>query len=135
MLYILQWNARSLVANGQKLKRFADAFEDKPDLMGVQETWLKPCLDFVIAGYENVRIDRANRTGGGCTIFVKKGLQFKGIEINTEIECVAVKVWSTHGRISVINIYNPGLQLKTKQLENLKNTTEKPVIWVGDFTG
>lgn len=60
-------------------------------------------------------------------------MQFKRIEINTEIECVAVKVWSTHGRIGVINIYNSGLQLKTEQLENLMKTIEKPVIWVWDF--
>lgn len=72
MFYILQWNARSLVANGQELKQFVEMFEDKPDLICVQETWLKPCLDFVIAGYENVRIDGVNRAGGGCATFLNR---------------------------------------------------------------
>lgn len=50
MFYILQWNARSLIANGQEFKSFLDVFKDKPELLCVQETWLKPCLDFVVPG-------------------------------------------------------------------------------------
>ena len=29
MFHILQWNARSLVANGQEFKTFVDAFKEK----------------------------------------------------------------------------------------------------------
>ena len=53
MFYILQWNARSLIANGQEFKRFVDVFKDKPEMLCVQKTWLKPCLDFVVPGYES----------------------------------------------------------------------------------
>ncbi len=52
MFYILYWNARSLVANGQELKRYLEDFEHKPELLCIQETWLKSCLDFVILGYD-----------------------------------------------------------------------------------
>ncbi len=48
MFYILQWNAWSLIANGQELKRFVDAFEAKPALICIQETWLRPALNFEI---------------------------------------------------------------------------------------
>lgn len=65
MFYILQWNARGLVANGQEFKRFIDAFVEKPDVICVQESWLKPCLDFVIPGCESFRADQVNRVGGG----------------------------------------------------------------------
>ena len=44
----------------------------------VQETWLKPCLDFVIPGYECLRADRENRVGGGCATFL--GLQVTGLQ-------------------------------------------------------
>ena len=49
--------------------------EDKPDLICIQETWLKPCLDFVITGYVGVRKDRADSTGGGCAVLIKTGVQ------------------------------------------------------------
>lgn len=42
MFLILQWNAQSLIANGQELKRFVAAFKERLVLIGVQETWLKP---------------------------------------------------------------------------------------------
>ena len=32
MFYVLQWNARSLVANDQALKRSVDAFVEKPEI-------------------------------------------------------------------------------------------------------
>ncbi len=54
----LQWNARSLLANGQEFKKFIDELPIKPDVICVQETWLKPNLDFRIVGYSSVRSDR-----------------------------------------------------------------------------
>lgn len=72
MFYVLQWNARSLVANGQEFKRFVDAFKERPDVLCVQETWLRPNLHFVIPGYEILRADRDNRGGGWMCHFYKK---------------------------------------------------------------
>lgn len=54
-LNILQWNARSLVANGQEFKHFISNLQDKPHVICVQETWLKPEWDFNIIGYKDVR--------------------------------------------------------------------------------
>lgn len=47
MITILQWNARSLIVNGQEFKHFVEGLTIKPDVICVQETWLKQCLDFV----------------------------------------------------------------------------------------
>ena len=78
MFCILQWNARSLIANGQELKKFIRDSDMKPHIVCVQETWLKPCLDFVIPGYVSLRKDRSDNTqGGGCATFVKCGIQYK----------------------------------------------------------
>ena len=33
MFYIMQWNARSLVANGQEFKRMLDGLEEKPEII------------------------------------------------------------------------------------------------------
>ena len=111
LFYILQWNARSLIANGQELKKVVDIGEDKPDLICIQETWLKPCLDFVIPGYDSVREDLKEGTGGGCATFVKAGVQYQRVALSTTLECVAVRVWGEHGRMNVINFYNPCKQI------------------------
>jgi len=63
VMLILQWNARSLIANGQDFKQFIRNRREKPDVICIQESWLKPNLDFIIYGYVSVRQDREN--GGG----------------------------------------------------------------------
>ena len=60
VLHILQWNAHSLIANGQEFKRYLHKLEVIPDVVCVQETWLKPELDFVIPGFSSIRQDRRN---------------------------------------------------------------------------
>lgn len=91
---------RSLIANGQELKRFVKKFKEVPDLICIQETWLKPCLDFVIPGYECLRLDRSDRSGGGCATFVKNGLQYRKVDVYSCSECLAVEVWSSHNFIT-----------------------------------
>ena len=66
---VLQWNARSLIANGQEFKGFIQDLSYKPDVICVQESWLKRSLDFVIKGYSSIRRDRVEGNGGGCVTF------------------------------------------------------------------
>lgn len=46
---ILQWNAWSLCSNGQEFKRYIEERSEKPNVICVQETWLRPHLDFILA--------------------------------------------------------------------------------------
>lgn len=41
-ILILQWNARSLLSNGQDFKQFIYNQTEKPGIICIQETWLKP---------------------------------------------------------------------------------------------
>lgn len=59
---------RSLISNGQKLKGFIKDFKKKPEIICVQETWLKPGLEFVMKGYDSIRRDSREGRGGGCLI-------------------------------------------------------------------
>ena len=89
VLLILQWNARSLIANGQELKKYIYSLETVPDVICVQETWLRPHLDFIIPGFSSVRHDRANnQNGGGCATFIKDGLAYKEIASSNGIGIV-----------------------------------------------
>ncbi len=68
VLLIFQWNARSLIANGQEFKKLISDLENKSDIICVQETWLKPQLNFVLQGYVVIRKDRKQGNGGGVAL-------------------------------------------------------------------
>jgi len=56
MVKLLQWNARSIKANGQEFKHFIKEMDVKPDVVCVQETWLKPTLEsWIISNKERQR--------------------------------------------------------------------------------
>lgn len=93
MLVILEWNARSLVANGLEVKGYLNQMEEKPDVICVQESWLKPKFDFVIKGYVTVRRDREEGNGGGCVTFIKSGIQYRMVEKGRKMEYVVVEVY------------------------------------------
>jgi len=112
---ILQWNARSLIANGQEFKKSVDELKEKPvdelkekpNIICVQETWLKPELDFIIKGYSAVRRDRENGRGGGLATFIQNGLSYEVIKINDKNESITIRIWTSKGSTDVINYYNP----------------------------
>ncbi len=76
MLIVLQWNARSLCANGQEFKVYISQMKEKPDVICIQESWLNSRLDFVLKGYVSVRRDRDDGKGGGCVTFIKEGMPY-----------------------------------------------------------
>ena len=135
MFYLLQWNARSLIANGQEFKRYVDIFkgEYKPAVLCIQETWLKPCLDFVVPGYECIRQDRSGKAGGGCATFIRSDVKYQRVQINSSLECVVVKVWENNKWVNIVNFYNPCLPVSIIDLEEIMEQIGVPVIWLGDF--
>ena len=72
----------------------------------IQETWLKPALDFVISGYNSIRRDRAEGNGGGCIIFVKQGMQYRVLEKGKHCEMIVIEVWTKDGVVKIVNFYN-----------------------------
>lgn len=93
MVILLQWNARSLLANGQEFKHFVNTLAEKPDIICVQETWLKPNLDFIIYGYLGIRKDRVLGKGGWCATFIKQGIPYRQLGLGDEEEYVVVEIW------------------------------------------
>jgi len=129
---IVQWNARSLIANGQEFKRFVYQLAGLTDILCIQETWLRPQLNFSIPGYNLVRKDRVGTNGGGCGTFVKEGVAFREI-IDAPGECVIVEVWTRGGGIKVVNFYNPCNQLLLEDLNKIRSKAGDNFIWCGDF--
>ncbi|KAG5832008.1 hypothetical protein ANANG_G00286560 [Anguilla anguilla] len=132
-MLILQWNARSLIANGQDFKKFIYSQKEKPDLLCIQESWLKPSLDFRINGYVAIRQDRKDGAGGGCVTFVKEGIPYRNIDIGNELECVVIEVWAERKNLVVINFYNPCRKLELSRLEDIEGLNRGSIVWCGDF--
>ena len=78
-MLILQWNAICLLANGEECIGFINEMENKPDVICIEETWLKSSIDFVIQGYVSVCRDRGDNKGGGCATFIKQGIPYREI--------------------------------------------------------
>ncbi len=92
VLLIFQWNARSLIANGQEFKKFISDLENKPDIICIQETWLKPQLNFVLQGYVVIQKDRKQGNGGGVATFIKQGVGYRNVEESVDKEVVVMEV-------------------------------------------
>ncbi len=88
--------------------------------MCIQQTWLKPNLDFVVHGYSGLRKDRIDGGGGGCATFIKLGLPYRLIEMGVDQEYIVVEVWERGEGISVINYYNPCKRLLIDNLVSVQ---------------
>ena len=133
IMIILQWNARSLIANGQEFRQFIYSQQEKPDILCLQESWLKPNLDLIIKGYVSVRRDREEGTGGGCVTFVKEGIPYRVIDIGVEMESIIIEVWVGKRKLGIINFYNPCRKLDIKKLEEMEGKSNGNTVWCGDF--
>lgn len=133
VLVILQWNARSLISNGQELKKFVSELSDKPHVICIQETWLKPQWDFVMYGYTAKRNDRETGKGGGVATFVSDGLSYNLVKIGKEQESIAIKVWTHKCSIMIVDYYNPRNRLSTDILNDATGPIQGRLVWCGDF--
>lgn len=100
------------------LKSILMILQEKPKVICLKETWLKPHLDFKIQGYEGVRKDRKIGTGGGVVTFIEQNLRYRVISSN-EIEAVIVEIWTDKGSIKVINLYNVCKKIQKEKCEEL----------------
>jgi len=134
-MLILQWNRRSLLANEQDFKQFVGRRVEKTEIVCIQETWLKPQLDFVLYDYVAIRYDIREGGGGGCATFIKQGIPYKILGVGNEQEYVAVKVWAGKRELVIFNYYNPCKRLEKNKLEELEGQNFNNIIWCGDFNG
>lgn len=133
MVILLQWNARSLLANSQEFKHFIKEMVVKPDVVCIQETWLKPTLDFVVYGYTMIRKDRNLGGGGGCAMLIKQGIPYRVLEKGDDQEYIVVEVWERGEEVVIINYYNPCKRLDLDSLLRIQGQNRHKVVWCADF--
>ena len=135
-MLVLQWNARSLRANGQEFKGFLQGLVVAPEVICVVETWWRVGdFELQIEGYDCVRRDREGTTGGGCATYVRRsGVSYRVLEVGVALEVVVVEVWIGGVSVCVVNFYHPGRKrLVLEELVAIKGVESRRVLWCGDF--
>ena len=128
---ILQWNARSLKANGDEFKSFLDSIDYQPDVICVQETFFKEDTLYSFPNY--TLIQKCGDGGhGGVAFLINKKISYSSFEKLDDIEGISVKIQTSLGLVEVVNLYlSPNAVFSEQILENILNK-EKCII-CGDF--
>ena len=95
---VLGLNIRSLGFHHDQLKILFETFERKPEKLIITETWLTendPIDRFELDDYQPVESkprECFKRRSGGVAFYVKEGIRYRSIELQTRIECSIVQV-------------------------------------------
>ena len=132
---IVQWNCEG--AQPKKVELETIVFKRKPICFCVGETKLKYEADFKLSGYQtfltNLLVPPDGNAHGGVAVFVKNGVSAIRIDLNTNLQAVAVSV-KFHKRIAICSLYLPPGQVITKQeMEGLIGQLPRPFLLLGDF--
>ena len=103
---ILHWNARGIRAHSEELKKYITD-NASPDVICLQETFLKPTHAFSFNGYSIERKDRIDSDKGGLAIMIKHGISYEILLGSDKIECQIIKINSKQQEITICNVYNP----------------------------
>lgn len=132
---ILQWNCRGVKANFNELLILTTLLS--PKILCLQETFLKESDDIQVKNYSSYHYKQTNcqKASGGTSILIHSNVPHSKIDINTNLQAVAVKV-TLSKVISICSIYvPPNSKLKQDDLETLILQIPQPFILVGDFNG
>ncbi|GFY03436.1 RNA-directed DNA polymerase from mobile element jockey [Trichonephila clavipes] len=82
--------------------------DEDPDVVALQETFLRPSDDLNLANYSTHRCDRLTHRGGGTAILVKNSIPHHSIKINTStVESTTIVIESQPNNITICSLYNP----------------------------
>lgn len=104
----------------------------KPDLICLQETFLKPNKQLKFPGFTTLRKDR-KELRGGILILIKENIKFHEINTNSENEYQSIQILLENSEtITIKNVYCSPTEDILKYQEIFENISNKTII-VGDF--
>ena len=141
MATILQWNIRGLRCNRRDFDILVH--EHQPDVVCLQETKLEhspPLSHYKCANYDcffkSLRRNLDQLPCGGVSIYIKKGLYHKLVQIDSHLQAIAVQVTLGGAPITVLSVYIPGnSHLTTRDLSHLLRNIKGQTLIMGDFNG
>lgn len=130
---ILQWNCNGLYAHIAELKLLLNELD--PFLFCIQETRFKHDHIPQLKGFNCVFHNHynENNASGGVMICVKSGFRYIEIDLNSNLQAVAIEVYYPQ-RFTICNIYLPPNQIINQiDIEHIINILPKPFILLGDM--
>src|SRR6202142_420907 len=106
-LKIISWNAHSIQAHPRELKHYLSKTRKLPDIICVQETWLKADSKFEIPGYSREMKCRKDVRGGGVATFTLKEIKYIIDNMPTEVEGLDIKIKTNGQELTIVNFYLP----------------------------
>ena len=85
-LIILHLNIQSIISESKKIQLQHLIETTNPDLISLNETFLKPKNAFKIPNFKIFRSDRLGRKGGGAAICVRDSLKGSVIDISNHLK-------------------------------------------------
>ena len=138
---ILQWNIRGLWSNIRDFDILVG--ELQPEVTCLQEIKLEHSP--LPKTYQCANYDCYNRVlkrrpeqlpCGGVSIYVKKGLYHKPIQLGTHLQAIAVQVALGWTPVTILSVYTPSSEhLKTQDLSRLLRGLNGHRLITGDFNG
>ncbi|GFW16142.1 nucleic-acid-binding protein from transposon X-element [Trichonephila clavipes] len=103
-LHIVSWNADGIQHKIQELENYIN--DNSPDIIALQETNLRPCIDLNIPNYSTHRNDRLTHRGGGTAILVKNSIAHHVINIyTTAVNITAIEIEGPTNNTTVCSLY------------------------------
>ena len=123
----IQWNCRGIRANYEELLLLLTKY--KPKVVCLQETFLKDINQLNIRNY--TKMDTG--ASGGVSILVRKDIPQHQINIDSELQVIAVRT-TLHKPINICSIYIPPHDsLNNTKLNKLIQQILQPHLLLGDL--
>src|ERR1043165_5754420 len=131
-IIIAHWNIRGIRANLYQLKNYLNQSKHLPDIICLQETFLKeknqtPAFD----NYNVIRKDNNKHSRGGLATMIKTGISFTLLDIDQikNFEILGIKIKTENGHLDIINTYiNPENKIAKIEIEKFSQLRE-PSFW------
>lgn len=133
MDFIIQWNMNGFFNNLEMLKLLLT--NSSPKIICIQETNLKHQYLSLMKNYNAFIKNRQNQniSSGGVAILTKNNIETSEIQLNTNLEAIAVSV-NCHTKINICNIYlAPNREINYDEITDLLGQIPSPRIILGDF--
>lgn len=133
---ILQWNARSAIANKLPLQNFL--ISHKVHIALISETFFKPLAVVKFKGFNVVRRDRESGKGGVAILIANNikydTIRFNNVNLENLVEICGIKTTINGRQLSFISLYKPPkITVSSEIWESFFNNLEGECIIGGDF--
>lgn len=131
MIKVISWNVNGLQQRKNEVSTLIA--QVKPDVILLQETWLKPHMNYEVPGYHVYRTDRVGKRRGGVATLVLSTITQEEANIeNNNIETSTVKLVNGEKDVHITSAYFPGRSTRKADIFRMAELKPNALI-AGDF--